>query len=94
MSPDLITLEEFARRMQVGESSVWKWIRNGRLRPGRHFIRIDRVIRFSWGEELIQKLHEDCGEETREDVLFEQTEEDAEVKIKKHRYGKKINFDI
>jgi hypothetical protein len=57
---EIIELATFAERMKVAETTVWKWIRNGRLRPGRHFIQIDRVIRFAWGAELIYRLHEDC----------------------------------
>lgn len=59
---EIIDLSTFAERMRVAETTVRKWIRNGRLKPGRHFIRIDRVIRFAWGPELINRLHEDCLE--------------------------------
>lgn len=57
---EIIELATFAERMKIAETTVWKWIRNGRLRPGRHFIQVDRVIRFSWGPELINRLLEDC----------------------------------
>lgn len=73
-SIDIITLETFAERMGVSPTTVHKWIRIGRLKPGRHFIQIDRVIRFSWGPELIQRLHEDCLVR-REDTVAEQTQE-------------------
>jgi len=59
---DIIDLATFAERMGVAETTAWKWIRNGKLKPGRHFIQIDRIIRFSWGQELINRLHEDCLE--------------------------------
>lgn len=64
---EIIDLATFAERMQVAETTIHKWIRIGRLKPGRHFIQIDRVIRFSWGPELINRLHEDCLESQQVD---------------------------
>lgn len=58
-TPELISIEEFATRMGVSRTTAFAWIKNGDLQPGRHFIRIGRVIRFAWGEELIRRLHED-----------------------------------
>lgn len=93
--PLIITLEEFAQRMCVGESTVWKWIRNGNLKPGRHFIQFDRVIRFHWCRELIERLHEDCCAEHPENE-FEQPcpVETPNESGQKPKYGKRINFDI
>lgn len=59
---EIIDLATFAGRMQVAETTVWKWIRSGKLKPGRHFIKFDRVIRFAWGAELIDRLLEDSLE--------------------------------
>lgn len=44
--------------MKIAERTVWNWIHNGKLKPGLHYMRFDRVIRFAWGVELIQKLHD------------------------------------
>ena len=55
---DILTIEEFADRMKIAERTVWNWIHNGKLKAGTHYMRFDRVIRFAWGAELIQKLHE------------------------------------
>jgi hypothetical protein len=92
--PLILTLEEFAEKMKVGETTVWKWIRSGKLRPGRHFIQYDRVIRFHWCTALIDRLHEDCCST----VVLESDEqsvmaESSETVKKKHRYGNRINFD-
>ncbi|RNC67302.1 MAG: hypothetical protein ED859_15250 [Desulfuromonadales bacterium] len=59
---EMIDLATFAERMGIAESTAWKWIRNGKLKPGRHFIKLDRIIRFAWGQELINRLMEDCQE--------------------------------
>ena len=58
---ELINLEEFAKRMNVGRTTVFQWIKEGKLLPGRHFIKIGKVIRFEWGPELLKKLHEDSN---------------------------------
>jgi hypothetical protein len=59
--PELITLEKFAKRMNVGRTTVFEWIKQGKLLSGRHFIKLGRVIRFLWGPELLEKLHEDSN---------------------------------
>lgn len=94
-SLEIITLEEFARRMQVGETTVWKWIRTGKLKPGRHFIQFERVIRFHWCRDLLDRLHEDSsqGEETTE-VNQQQLEATAKGTRQTRHYGKRINFEI
>ena len=94
-SLEIITLEEFALRMLVGETTVWKWIRNGHLKPGRHFIQIERVIRFHWCRELIDRLQEDCSsEEGTNNFERNHEEETSKGTRQKRKYGKRINFDI
>lgn len=58
-SIEIIDLEEFAKRMSVARTTVFEWIKTGKLLPGRHFIRMGRVIRFEWGPDLLKKLYED-----------------------------------
>lgn len=59
-STEILTVEEFATKMKVGETTVWKWIGNNTLLVGRHYFQNEKVIRFPWGPELINKLMEDC----------------------------------
>ena len=56
---ELLSVEGFARRMDISRTTVFEWIKRGQLKPGRHFIKVGRIIRFQWGEELLQKLHDD-----------------------------------
>lgn len=91
---EIITLEQFAARMQVGETTVWKWIRSGRLKPGRHFIQIERVIRFHWCRELVERLLEDCEKAGDEETALISEEPAAPESRKRHRYGSRINFDV
>jgi len=58
-SNEIINLEEFAKRMSVARTTVFDWIKKGKLLPGRHFFKIGRVIRFEWGPDLLKKLYED-----------------------------------
>lgn len=55
----LINIEEFAKRLQVSRTTVFDWIKKGKLLPGRHFFKVGRVIRFGWGPDLVRKLYED-----------------------------------
>ena len=94
-SVEILTLEEFAEKMKVGETTVWKWIRSGKLRAGRHYIQIERVIRFHWGRELVERLHEDCCTEPTDSEPSEAENTAAPVvRRKRQSYGKHINFDI
>jgi excisionase family DNA binding protein len=58
---ELLTVEEFAKRMKISRTTVFDWIKKGRLKAGRHYIQIGRVIRFEWGPELVQALYEDSA---------------------------------
>lgn len=91
-SVEILTLEEFAEKMKVGETTVWKWIRSGKLQPGRHYIQIERVIRFHWCRELVERLHEDCAEALGEEQPV--TPAESMPPRKRHTFGKRINFDI
>ena len=66
---ELITVEEFAKRMKISRTTVFDWIRKGRLKAGRHYIKVGRVIRFEWGPELLQRLREDSLKEQEEHIL-------------------------
>lgn len=45
---ELLTVEQFAQRFQVSRTTVFGWLKNGRLREGVHYFRIDRILRFRW----------------------------------------------
>lgn len=45
---ELLTVEQFAERLQVSRTTVFNWLKNGKLREGVHYFRIDRTLRFRW----------------------------------------------
>ena len=55
----LLTTNEFADRLKVSRTTVFKWIKDGTLMPGRHFIRVGRIVRFLWEPDLIREIHQD-----------------------------------
>ncbi|HEY4744946.1 MAG TPA: hypothetical protein VIH45_09835 [Desulfuromonadaceae bacterium] len=56
MSDELLTVKEFAKRLKVGRSTVFEWQRAGVFLPGRHFIKMKRVLRFIWSDEIVVAL--------------------------------------
>ncbi|NTV47772.1 MAG: helix-turn-helix domain-containing protein [Chlorobiales bacterium] len=52
-SPELLTVEQFAQRLQVSRATVFTWIQKQILVQGRHFIKIGRVLRFTWSDDFI-----------------------------------------
>lgn len=50
--PEILTVEQFAERMQVSRTTVFGWLKNGTLTDGVHYFRIGRILRFCWQEGL------------------------------------------
>jgi hypothetical protein len=53
-------IDLYAGHLGVGRSTIYNWIKTGKLIEGRHFIRIGRILRFLLDENLIRELHEPC----------------------------------
>ena len=56
---ELVKTEEFAKRLDVSRTTVFKWKQEGRLLPGRDYIQIGRTVRYLWGPDVIRNLHQD-----------------------------------
>ena len=56
MIQEILTPEEFAQRLKIGRSTLFEWIRDGVLVPGKHFVKIGRVLRFSWNDDVLFSL--------------------------------------
>jgi predicted DNA-binding transcriptional regulator AlpA len=53
---ELLTVEQFAARLQISRATVFALIKRGVLVDGRHLIRLGRVVRFPWSAELVAEL--------------------------------------
>ena len=63
---EFLTLEEFARQLHISRSTAYNWLAEGRLVPGRHIVRVGRVIRVIWSEELVKHLLSLSAQEERD----------------------------
>lgn len=64
----LLTVEQFAKRMQVSRTTVFGWLKSGVLQEGVHYLRIGRILRLGWREGLFfnsqqRQLSEDDSQE-------------------------------
>ena len=55
---EILTPEEFASRLRIGRSTMFEWVRHGILQPGRHYIKVGRILRFIWSDDLVTSLAE------------------------------------
>lgn len=53
---ELITAEEYARRMGVSRSTVFDWIARRYLVAGRHYLKVGKTLRFIWSMEVLASL--------------------------------------
>jgi predicted DNA-binding transcriptional regulator AlpA len=58
---ELLTVEQFAQRLQVSRATVFTWIQKQILVQGRHFLKIGRVLRFTWSDDLVSILMHDSA---------------------------------
>lgn len=64
--PELLTVEEFAKRFRVGRSTVFLWIASKRMLPGVHYFKIGKTVRIPWSCELLAALSTDETEQERD----------------------------
>jgi len=60
--PELLTVEEFARRFRVGRSTVFLWIASKKMLQGIHYFKIGKTLRIPWSVELLASLSADSVE--------------------------------
>lgn len=58
MTKEILTPEEFAERLKIGRSTLFDWLGKGILVPGKHFMKVGRVLRFVWSDEVVVSLLE------------------------------------
>jgi len=55
---EVLTVEQFAERMQVSRTTVFGWLKNGVLQEGIHYFRIGRILRLCWQEGLFLNIQQ------------------------------------
>ena len=45
---ELLTVDQFAQRLQVSRTTVFGWLKKGELREGVHYFHLGRILRFLW----------------------------------------------
>lgn len=58
MPNELLTVEEFAQKLKIGRSTLFDWVNKGILVRGKHFIKIGRILRFIWSDDMFASLAE------------------------------------
>ena len=53
---ELLTIEQFAERMQISRSTAYNWVASGKLQAGVHVIRLGNVVRIIWCDQLLYHL--------------------------------------
>lgn len=66
---NLLTIEEFAQLMRIKRSTAYTWLAAGRLEIGRHVLRIGKVVRIVWSDELFEHLMRQSVTERTQPVL-------------------------
>lgn len=59
---ELLTVDQFAQRLQVSRATVFAWMHKQILVQGRHFLKIGRVLRFTWSDDLVSTLLQDSAQ--------------------------------
>lgn len=60
---EMLRVHEFAARMGLSRSLVYRWLSDGTLVSGRHYLRIGRAICFPWSERFVLRLMKDLSDE-------------------------------
>ncbi len=58
MHTELLNVESFAKRLNISRTKVFEWKRTGILKPGHHYIKRGRILRFIWDLDLIREIHD------------------------------------
>ena len=86
---ELLHLEEYARRLKVGRTTIFKWKQEGVLIPGRHFIKRGKIVRYIWALDLIMELHENATNKAKETE-----QQNTDYKTKKRNLKNKMAINL
>lgn len=55
---ELLTVDQYAKRLQISRATVFNWIHSNILTPGVHYLKIGRVLRFIWSTEALRVIRQ------------------------------------
>ena len=58
MTQEFLTVDEFAKRLKIGRSTLFDWMSKDILVSGKHYLRVGRVLRFLWSDDVVIALLE------------------------------------
>jgi predicted DNA-binding transcriptional regulator AlpA len=61
MTPELLTVEQFAQRLAMSRTTLFEWLKTGALVQGKHYFKVGRILRFIWDESLLLKIGTNRG---------------------------------
>nr|WP_321399410.1 hypothetical protein [uncultured Desulfobacter sp.] len=64
---EVLLIDEFAKRLKVGRSTIFDWKKKGILKAGQHYIKQGRVLRFFWAKDALLNLCEPSEKSSRHD---------------------------
>jgi hypothetical protein len=53
---EFLTVEEVAERLHVCRATLFNWMQRGVFIQGKHFFKRGRVLRFIWGDDLVNAV--------------------------------------
>lgn len=53
---EFITVDELSNRLHVSRATLFIWMQKGILAQGKHYFKHGRVLRFVWGDSLVNEL--------------------------------------
>lgn len=86
---ELLHTDEFAKRLKVGRTTIFKWKKEGALVPGRHFIKKGKIVRYIWNRDLIMEIHEQIKNKP---LTIQQESVGFKAKNLKHKNQSVINL--
>ena len=54
---EILMAEEYAKRLNIGRSTLYEWKKNGTLVPGHHYFQSGGVVRYVWSRDLVLDIH-------------------------------------
>ena len=87
---ELLYIDEYAKRLKVGRTTIFKWKKEGALIPGHHFFKRGKIVRYIWARDLIMEIHENIINRSKTD---KQQCLDFTTKKPKPKNQSAINFE-